>query len=372
MTLRLGCCITPHGFGHASRAAAVMEAVGKQAAIEWVVVTTVADWFFTASLSVPFCHIPLQTDVGMVQKSSLHEDLLKTVATLDNFYPLSETRIRQAVEAFAGCALILCDIAPLGIIAANRLGIPSLLLENFTWDWIYDGYLDQVPTLQAHVDYLQQIYARANHHLQTTPVCAPLPDIKPIPPIRREGKTSRESIRRQLRIAEDEHCVLITMGGVSGDAYAVQPLVSMAGYVFLLVGTDSSAAGSENIRLLSQNSGFYHPDLIAAADVVVGKVGYSTLAEVYGAGIPFGYIKREHFRESVALADFIRHEMAGVEIQADSFADGSWLQQLPKLTSLARRPAKKRNGAEVAAAYIIDLLKNLSLDLNPYPPNFWP
>lgn len=47
MNLRIGCCITPHGFGHAARAAAVVEAVGKRIPAEFVVVTTVPEWFFS-------------------------------------------------------------------------------------------------------------------------------------------------------------------------------------------------------------------------------------------------------------------------------------------------------------------------------------
>ena len=141
MTLRIGCCITPHGFGHAARAAAVVEAVGRQVPVELVVVTSVPKWFFTDSLSVPFQYCPLTTDIGLIQTNSLCEDLPATIRALDSFYPVSRERVVRLIQLFFGCDLILCDIAPLGIVAAQGLGIPSVLIENFTWDWIYSGYV---------------------------------------------------------------------------------------------------------------------------------------------------------------------------------------------------------------------------------------
>ncbi len=52
----------------------------------------------------------------------------------------------------------------------------------------------------------------------------------------------------------------------------------------------------QNIIFLPQNSAFYHPDLVNASDAVIGKVGYSTLAEVFHAGVPYGFITRSEFQ----------------------------------------------------------------------------
>ncbi|NOQ45685.1 MAG: hypothetical protein GQ559_03285, partial [Desulfobulbaceae bacterium] len=161
---RIGCCITPHGFGHAARAAAVMEALACRLEVEFEIVTTVPQWFFAESISVPFtCHV-VSTDIGLVQENAMREDLPATLRALAGLYPLDDTLVSRVAAIFSGCSLVLCDIAPLGIAAADRAGIPSVLVENFTWDWIYQGYVQDWPGLQVHIDYLQQLYSKSDYH----------------------------------------------------------------------------------------------------------------------------------------------------------------------------------------------------------------
>ena len=66
-----------------------------------------------------------------------------------------------------------------------------------------------------------------------------------------------------------------------------------------------------HVTCLPHQSDYYHPDLIRAADVVVGKAGYSTLAEVYHAGTPFGCVGRSGFRETDILEAFMAAHMPG-------------------------------------------------------------
>jgi hypothetical protein len=78
-------------------------------------------------------------------------------------------------------------------------------------------------------------------------------------------------------------------------------------------------------------------------------VGYSTLAEVHAAGVPFGYILRPDFRESRTLVAFIRQHMDGLAIDVDQFYRGSWLTALPELLAMPRRKRRTSNGARQIA-----------------------
>ncbi len=352
-TLRIGCCITPHGFGHAARVAAILAAIGQRMDIEPVICTTVPHWFFADSLSMLFSYHASATDIGLVQKNSLVEDLPATLQALDAFYPLSEKRIERATEIFKDCGCILCDIAPLGIVAARRLGVPSVLIENFTWDWIYEGYLDQEKGLLPHIEYLRSIYRQADYHLQTIPICHRSPGAVPIAPVSRARKKDRAEIRRLLALDEQDRVVLMTMGGIGGDAYDIRPL-QREGAVFLLAGQGESLPASGNLRFLHRECGIFHPDLIGACDLVVGKVGYSTLAEVYAAEAPWAYIPRKAFPESRILVDFIRKNYMGAEVSADDLHSGAWLRRLSDLIKMRRETGPRENGADGAADFIID------------------
>jgi UDP-N-acetylglucosamine:LPS N-acetylglucosamine transferase len=111
------------------------------------------------------------------------------------------------------------------------------------------------------------------------------------------------------------------------------------------------------VVLLPHHSEFFHPDLLNACDAVVGKLGYSTLAEAYQAGIPFGYVQRPRFRESAVLAAYIQAEMRGLEIPAAHFEDGSWLSALPALLALPRLERQEPNGAVQVGEFVGGLWK---------------
>ena len=359
--IKIGYCITPHGFGHAARACAVMEALAECMDVHFEIVATAPEWFFKESLTAPYRVHPVICDIGLVQQNSLHEDPDLTIELLDKFYPLEQNFVDHLATLFADCRLVICDIAPLGIAAAQQAGIPSVLLENFTWDWIYQEYVEQWPDFLPHIDYLHQLYQKADYHLQAEPVCAPGACDLTTPPIARPQRKQRFDIRQRLQLSESDTVVLVTMGGVI-DGKTEMPLSQMADladqFSFILSGQKvDGVVVRGNLRLLSPHSGIYHPDLIAACDVVIGKVGYSTLSEVYQAGVPFGYVCRPGFRESEPLAAFIEKEMVSLEVTEEQFRDARWLDMLPELCALSPDSRRRENGAANAAAFLKALLE---------------
>jgi UDP-N-acetylglucosamine:LPS N-acetylglucosamine transferase len=362
--VHLGCCITPHGLGHAARACAVLEAVAARLPVHFEIISTVPRWFFAESLTVPFTLHPLLTDIGLVQHDSLRENLAATLSQLDAFYPLQPELLRQAAAILARCRLVLCDIAPLGIAAAElareqfAAPVESVLLENFTWDWIYETYAAQAPAFKPHITYLSALFQRADYHLQAEPICTPSRVNCSVPPIARSTRQPRKCIRAQLHLEEADQVVLVTMGGIPGTELPVEQMLALPERIhFLLAGQAVDTLTQQgNLHLLPQKSGFWHPDLIAASDAVVGKIGYSTLAETFQAGIPYGAVCRQQFRESEALSAFVAQEMPGLLIEEEQFQNGTWLELLPDLLSQKPRPAERQNGAEAVANFLVGLL----------------
>src|SRR5919198_535506 len=186
--MRIAYFITPHGFGHAARAAAVMVALQEiDPAIQFDIFTQVPHWFFQDSLVRDFRYYHVCTDVGLVQTTSLREDLPATVRHLDSFFPCDRALVTTlaALLRSAACALVLCDIAPLGLVAARAARVPAVLIENFTWDWIYQGYVQEEASLTRHITYLQSVYATADYRVQIEPVCRPYTADLTAPPVSR-------------------------------------------------------------------------------------------------------------------------------------------------------------------------------------------
>ena len=215
--LRIACFISPHGFGHAARAAATIEAVGTRLApCHFEIFTTVPSWFFADSLSVPFSWHPVTTDIGLVQENAFTEDIEKTLENLNTFLPFNPALVADLAEQIfrKQCRLILCDIAPLGIAVGRKSGVPSVLVENFTWDRIYAGYPSVAGMMAHHITYLRRIFDKADHHIQTEPVCFRDPADLTVGPVSRGFRTIAPEIRQQLGIPDAKKVVLITTGGI--------------------------------------------------------------------------------------------------------------------------------------------------------------
>jgi len=357
---RIAFFVSPHGFGHAARACSVMEAIRNiQPNVLFDIFTTVPRWFFEDSLSAPCAYHELVTDIGMVQRTPLEEDLFETIDRLNHFLPFEPSLISLLAQQLRnlGSQLVICDIAPMGILVAQHAGIPSVLVENFTWDWIYQGYRSRNKHIVRHVEYLRNVFGAADHHIQTEPVCQYRESNLVTPPVCREFRTPRNAIRGQLNISPDKNVALITMGGIEVQFDFAEALRSQPDVTFVLPGGSQSTKLTDNLVLLPYHCPFFHPDLVNASDAVIGKLGYSTVAEVYHAGLPFAYVPRHHFGESEIMARFVKQHMTGMAIEEKAFHTGSWVSEVPRLLELERKQPDSPNGSDQIAGYICGLLE---------------
>jgi UDP:flavonoid glycosyltransferase YjiC (YdhE family) len=354
---RLAYFISPHGFGHATRAAAIMGAIQTLGPdVQFDIFTLAPEWLFQVSLKRPFTYHSLMSDIGLVQKSPLDEDLPTTLLRLSAFLPFDKELVKRLAEQIVhlGCQLVVCDIAPLGIAVAEHAGIPSILIENFTWDWIYEGYLEAEAGFEKYIDYLRRVFGSTSYHIQTKPVCNPMPADLVTHPVSRPPRTSKSQTRQNLGVPEKAKMILVTMGGIESPlAFASHPAAQDSLYFVVPGGSPNGAA--QNRILLPHHSDFYHPDLVHASDAIVGKAGYSTLCEAYQAGVPYIYTARHRFRETASLTAFIQQELGGFEIQEQEFLEGSWIPDLVELLKRPKRLDPRQNGAEQAAKFILSL-----------------
>jgi hypothetical protein len=248
----------------------------------------------------------------------------------------------------------------MGIAVAEGAGVPSLLIENFTWDWIYQGYIEEDGRIGEHITYLKSVFNAASFRIQTEPICDPRSADLITFPVSRKMKTPAREIRKKLRIPEGSKAILITMGGIEEKYDFLEQLATKRGVHFVIPGASREVMIRGNLILLPHHSDYFHPDLVSASNAVIGKVGYSTLAEIYYAGVPFGYVARSRFRESKKLVSFIQDRMPGLPISGDQFYSGRWLSSLPDLLALPRIQRTDPRGAEQVARFVYDLISSIS------------
>ena len=356
---RIAYFITPHGFGHAARASAIMDAVNDILPfVSFDIFSTVPEWFFKDSLASQFEYHEFLTDIGLVQKTPFLHNLKETIDALDRYIPFDSALISDTANFLnrRACRLAICDISPMGISVASKAGIPCVLIENFTWDWIYEAFITSDARIRRHVDFFREIYQRVDYRIQTSPVCNPMVVDMTAGPISREVRSSSVQVRDKLDMSQEQKMVLLTTGGVREKYRFLKNLTAKQEICFVIPGAGESPEKYDNLILLPYRSGFIHSDLVNAADAVVGKAGYSTIAEVYQAGVPFGYVPRSDFRETDKLVAFIEKEMKGLRIDDEEFKAGKWLPKVTRLLDIPRITRHDRNGAHQVAGMIRDIL----------------
>jgi len=348
--------ITPHGFGHASRATAVMQAIQRLSHdVRFMIFTTVPEWFFSDQGFKQYEYISSLHDVGLAQLTPFEEDLPATLQRLKTIYPYSVDLVHNTVKRLkeASVDLVMCDIAPLGLVAAKQSGIPSLLIENFTWDWIYQPFKNGYPQFNEYIDLLDSLYPLADYRIQAEPICSPLPNVPKVnEPISRTFHHTPDVIRKQLGVPGDKKLVLISFGGNREQFTKINFLHNYSEAVFILAGRGEKQHREKNVISLPHNAPFYHPDLIQAADIILGKAGYSTLAEVALAGKPFAFISRETNIESAVLAKHITHQLPSLEISQKEYLSQSWVERMPEILKLVPTAPASVNGADLVADFV--------------------
>src|SRR5262249_7762885 len=135
--------ITGHGFGHAARQIAIVNALSQlRPDVPIHLRTSVAPWLFARSVRAAVQLEAGPVDTGAVQRGSLDVDIPATLAAARPF--LGAGRAWRAggrpSRGGGGARLVVADVPPLPIVAAAALGLPAIAISNFTWDWIYEDY----------------------------------------------------------------------------------------------------------------------------------------------------------------------------------------------------------------------------------------
>ena len=125
--------------------------------------TAAPRWMFDLTMTRTVDWRPRESDTGIVQIDSLSLDAVTTIQRAEAFHrQLSEdARGEASWLRREGVTLVVADIPALPIAAAAEAGIPAIALGNFTWDWIYAGYEDQLRHGSELIGRLREAYAKA-------------------------------------------------------------------------------------------------------------------------------------------------------------------------------------------------------------------
>ena len=359
--------ISGHGFGHAIRQIAVINALHALApAVSIVVRTAAPEWLFTRTVCGASSFLPGETDTGVVQIDSLRVDVPESIRRarlfLDRFDELvaAEAALLRAHRA----GLVVADAPPLACAAATAAGVSSIVCANFTWDWIYAGYIEQ-PDAAAVADETGRAYATATAGWRL-PLAGGFDTITPIvdvPFVARHarGDMDRTGLRRALDLPVDRRLALVSFGGYGLDRLPLSDLDCLADWDILLTTRGSTGVTTPpGVHVVTEErlygGGFRYEDLVRAADVVITKPGYGIIADCVANGAAMLYTSRGRFREYDVMVREMPRYLRCEYLELEAFEHGGWNQALEVL---ARKPPPApvaTDGARVVATMIAELI----------------
>ncbi len=357
--------ISGHGFGHASRQIEIVNALGAASPATPILIRTSAPrWLFDRTLRVPATLVPGEIDTGVVQIDSLHLDAAQTISRASAFYRTLDQRARAeaALLHHHHIACVVSDAPPLACAAADAAGIPSVVVSNFTWDWIYSGYEAELSAAPELRDLLRNTYALASAGWRL-PMYGGFESIAPLvdlPFVARHARHAHAEVRQVCGLPADRPIALLSFGGYGVRDVDLNRLDCRDAVTVLLThdGTFNEPVPT-GVALLSEphlyGSGLRYEDLVAAVDVVITKPGYGIISECVANHTAVLYTSRGRFVEyEVLVREMPRYLRCGYIDHRDLFA-GRWRASLEALLASPPPPEQPpTNGAEVTARLLLE------------------
>jgi L-arabinokinase len=263
--------------------------------------------------------------------------------------------------------VVVADVPPLGVAAAHLANVPSVVVANFTWDWIYAAYVGFERSAPGVIDLIRDAYSTATRALRL-PLHGGFESMgrvmRDIPLVARSSRHGRDATRRLIGLGRETVAVLASFG-----RYGLElPYDEIArDNQLALVVTDhesrnhgpSFPEGGQLVylpRASLVDRGLAYEDLVAAADVVVSKPGYGIVSECIANDTALLYTSRGPFAEHDVLVQAMPQLLRCRHIAQDDLLAGRWA---PDVHALLRQPAPAvrppHDGAGVAADEILEV-----------------
>lgn len=353
--------ISSHGYGHATQTAPVLNALRRRIPdLRLTVATGVPRALLDERIEGPFDLIPRRSDFGMAMASAIEVDLEASAREYEALH-ISWPMAVQAEADWLGSVgpdLLLSNIAYLPLAAAERAGVPAVALSSLHWAAIHGHYLLDSPGGKKTQKQVERAYGSARAFIQVSPG---LPAAfgnrsETVGPIARLGQARRAEILERLARPTRTRLVLVSPGGIDFPA-ALARLPRIEDMVWLY----DRAAESDRADLVApQALGLPFVDILASADAVLTKPGYSTVAEAGCLGLPLLYLARGDWPEERPLIDWLRRHAPVQALAVEDLATGALADKLAALWAMPRPAPALPTGAEEAADILVEYLLGAS------------
>jgi hypothetical protein len=316
--------ITNHGFGHATRAAAIAAEIQRQCPdLLLILATTAPRWLLESYIEGDFIHRPRAFDIGVIQSDSVTMDLEATLSQLQQLQRNQRKLIASEVNFLKQnrVALVMGDIPPLVAPLAKAAGLPVWMVGNFGWDFIYREWGGE---FEAIADWIGECFSQCDLLFQL-PLNEPMGAFPQVEKIGFTGGTPRYTpaeLSQRLNItALPDKTALLTFGGLGLAGIPYANLAQFPDWQFLTF--DAQAPEFPNLLKLAGQE--YRPvDLMPICGRLISKPGFSTFSEACRQDTPIITITREGFAEAPVLQTQIQDYLPHRILSPHEFYGDDW------------------------------------------------
>lgn len=356
--------ISGHGFGHASRQVQIVNALGlRLPGVPILLRTAAAPWLLQRTVAPPVTLDAAPCDTGVVQIDGLRLDARATIEQARDFHrTLDERASREAATLYDhDVALVLADAPPLACAAAAVAGIPSVVVSNFTWDWIYQGYREHLglaphllPAIEAAYRHAEGAWRLPMHGGFATFSRDTITDV---PFVARHATHAREETRDCLRLPQQRRLALSSFGGFGVNDLDLSSLDCLHECDVVITGREEGRTFGRGLHYVDEadiyDRGLRYEDLVHAVDVVVTKPGYGIISECIANDTAIVYTSRGRFAEYDVLVREMPRYLRSAYLSQDQLLAGRWRAAIDTVLALPDPPEHPRtDGAHVIAEMI--------------------
>jgi L-arabinokinase len=352
--VRIAYYVTGHGLGHASRSVIVVKRF-LECGHTVDVITSVRPAFFEDQMNEPYIDnlrvLSRTLDGGAIQSGPLCVDGIETLKKYHTIHVRHSDLLAAEIAYLqdSHIDIVIADATPIACRAGKAAGCKVVILSNFTWDFCYSNMLAEVgPSLpQADIAVYSAMIAQCSSDYCEADLYLQLPGACPLPPgfdganvqvgslLAGHSVTPREAVRDSLGFTSTQgntqvdKLLLLGFGGHQAE-WRLDDSFLPEGWRCVVLGAseeDMPAGG----RFKSISFHCFVPDLVHAADCVLGKLGYGFVSECLSNGTPLLFVPRSCWPEEAYLQTFMQSHGACAMMTVDDFSSGQWGPYLQKI-----------------------------------------
>ncbi len=355
------CHVSGHGYGHLTRTIALINAlVDGNPEINLFVRTAAPRWLLDACVAHPVEYTGMALDAGVLERGPRHQDAQGTLARYAEIMAQRDGIIERETGWCSAhrISVIVSDIPPLASEIGAAAGIPVVAVGNFSWDYIYQPWEEAFPQYSGMVRSIREAYDKTSLllRLPLAHVMDAFPRQQDIPFIARTRTWPVGEGRHRLGIPDGETRPLVLVAMRMGHhlSRAVNRLAACGDFVVLTF-DGRGLEPADSIRVLPGELQTSFPDVLATADALVSKLGYSMCAETVAGRTPVLYAPRFDYREHDVLAAGIDRCVPALSMPEEEDGGASWPGLIRRLLDTPLPLAPPVNGAEIAARKVLEM-----------------